>query len=70
MKINDKDTKLFLNNLYKIGYFKNLSKNLNKTSYLRSIIKAFQRRFRQELISGKIDKECLIISNNLIKKYY
>ena len=70
VKINDKDTKLFLNNLYKIGYFKNLSKNLNKTSYLRSIIKAFQRRFRQELISGKIDKECLIISNNLIKKYY
>ena len=39
-------------------------------NYLRSIIKAFQRRFRQELISGQIDKECLIISNNLAKKYY
>ena len=70
VKINDKDTKLFFNNLYKIGYSKNLSKDFNKTSYLRSIVKAFQRRFRQELISGKIDKECLIISNNLIKKYY
>jgi len=70
VKINDKDTKLFFNNLYKIGYSKNLSKDFNKTSYLRSIVKAFQRRFRQELINGKIDKECLIISNNLIKKYY
>ena len=70
VKINDKDTKLFFNNLYKIGYSKNLSKDFNKTSYLRSIVKAFQRRFRQELISGKIDKECLIISSNLIKKYY
>ena len=69
VKINDKDTKLFFNNLYKIGYSKNLSKDFNKTSYLRSIVKAFQRRFRQELISGKIDKECLIISSNLIKKY-
>ena len=69
VKINDKDTKLFFNNLYKIGYSKNLSKDCNKTSYLRSIVKAFQRRFRQELISGKIDKECLIISSNLIKKY-
>tara|TARA_Y100001970_G_scaffold70558_1_gene89824 strand:+ start:2751 stop:3494 length:744 start_codon:yes stop_codon:yes gene_type:complete len=70
VKINDKETKLFFNNLYKIGYSKNLLKNLNKTSHLRSIVKAFQRRFRQELISGKIDKECLIISNNLIEKYY
>ena len=69
VKINDKDTKIFFNNLYKIGYSKNLSKDFNKTSYLRSIVKAFQRRFRQELISGKIDKECLIISSNLIKKY-
>ena len=70
VRINKKATKLFINNLYKIGYSKNLSKNLNKTSHLRFIVKAFQRRFRQELISGKIDKECLIISNNLIKKYY
>ena len=70
VRINEKATKLFINNLYKIGYSKNLSKNLNKTSHLRFIVKAFQRRFRQELISGKIDKECLIISNNLIKKYY
>ena len=70
IKVNDKDKKLFFKNLYKIGYSKNFSKNLNKTYQLQSIIKAFQRRFRQELISGQIDKECLIISNNLAKKYY
>ena len=29
------------------------------------LIIAFQRRFRQSLINGKIDKECLLISNNL-----
>jgi len=67
VKVNDKDKKLFFKNLYKIGYSKNFSKNLNKNYQLQSIIKAFQRRFRQELISGQIDKECLIISNNLAK---
>ena len=66
IKVDNKDKKHFFKNLYKIGYFK----NFKKTHHLRSIVKAFQRRFRQELISGQIDKECLIISNNLAKKYY
>ena len=47
----------FLKNLIKIGY---LSKNLIKT------IKAFQRRFRPQLVDGKIDQECLKISKNVI----
>jgi len=63
VKINKKDKKLFFKNLYKIGY----SKNFDNTAHLASIVKAFQRRFRQELISGQIDKECLIISNNLVE---
>ena len=66
IKVNNEDKKLFFKNLYKIGYFK----NFKKTHHLRLIVKAFQRRFRQELISGEIDKECLIISNNLLKKHY
>ena len=70
VKVKHVDKTFFLNNLYKIGYAKNFSKSLNKKKQQQSIIKAFQRRFRQELINGKIDKECLIISNNLIKKYY
>jgi N-acetylmuramoyl-L-alanine amidase len=66
IKVNKEDKNFFLKNLHKFGY----SKNFNKTNHQRSIIKAFQRRFRQELINGKIDKECLLISGNLLKKYY
>ena len=38
---------------------------MKKEKQQKFIIKAFQRRYRQELISGKIDKECLLISQNL-----
>ena len=68
-KINKLDESLFFENLFKIGYSKKTPKNLDKGSYLRSLAKAFQRRFRQDLIDGKIDKECLLISKNLLKKY-
>ena len=55
---------------------KNFIKNLNNIGYrftgknklsLNRIFKAFQRRFRQELINGILDQECLIISENLSK---
>ena len=59
----------FFNNLFKIGYSKKIPKDLNKGRYLNNLTKAFQRRFRQELINSKIDRECLLISKNLIKKY-
>tara|TARA_B100000686_G_C16492284_1_gene812723 strand:- start:173 stop:901 length:729 start_codon:yes stop_codon:yes gene_type:complete len=41
--------------------------SVNKNSLKKKIklIKAFQRRFRPELINGKIDKECLIIAKKL-----
>ena len=55
----------FMMNLTKIGYLKISQKNNN--SKKRIIIKAFQRHFRQKLINGISDKECLIISNNLLK---
>ena len=64
----DKD--IFINNLFKIGYQKKNPRTLDRHKYLSYIIKAFQRRYRQDLINGKIDQECLIISQNLIKKYY
>ena len=48
---------LFLKNISKIGYVK------CKTFYM---VRAFQMRFRPELVNGKIDKECLKISENLI----
>ena len=70
IKIDSRQKKVFIKNLIKIGYPIQKSKKLEPCSEknLNLITKAFQRRFRQELINGIIDKECLIISNNLIKK--
>ena len=59
----------FFNNLFKIGYSKKIPKDVNKDRYLRDTTKAFQRRFRQELINSKIDRECLLISKNLLKRF-
>ena len=59
--INTNEKKNFFKNLFKIGYSK---KVLNK----KTLVSTFQRRFRQELINGKIDQECLLISQNLAKK--
>jgi N-acetylmuramoyl-L-alanine amidase len=70
VKIDSLQEKIFIKNLIKIGYPIKKSKKLepNLRKYLKLITKAFQRRFRQGLISGIIDKECLIISQNLAKK--
>ena len=59
-RCNKLEVEKFLINLHKIGY-----NAKNKIS----IIKAFQRRFRQKLINGKVDKECLFISFSLVKKF-
>ena len=53
-----KDVDKFFRNLVKIGYSN--SKKL-------PLIKAFQMRFRPELVNGKIDKECLEISKSIEK---
>ena len=58
-------SKYYLKNLNKIGYQKVSQKNLNFQK--KVLIKAFQRRFRQRLINGISDQECLIISKNLLK---
>ena len=63
--INKLDKNKFVKNLYKIGYPKSIFFNDYKYSKLLTI--AFQRRFRQKLVNGIIDEECLIISNKLIK---
>ena len=65
----------------KIGYFKKRDKekfikNLNKIGYcflsknnfsFKKTLKAFQRRYRVELINGFLDQECLVIAKNLTK---
>ena len=58
------DKNLFLKNLYKIGY--NGVKKFKSHKNTKYLTFAFQRRFRQSLVNGKIDKECLLISQNLL----
>ena len=63
--VNQLDKDKFFKNLHKIGYSKKI--NLNKNKYSKIVTTAFQRRFRQELVNGIIDQECLAISKNLLK---
>ena len=64
VRISNKFKSEFINNLKKIGYCFN---NKKKTNFLKTV-KAFQRHYRKELINGIIDKECLIIAINILKK--
>ncbi len=68
IKINHFEENKFYQNLLKIGYTFHNSNKLKKITFLKLLIKAFQRRYRQEIINGKIDKECLLISENIAKK--
>jgi len=63
-KISQKEKVKFIKNIKNIGYRFSVSNNF----FLVKTVKAFQRRFRKELINGQIDKECLVISENLLKK--
>jgi N-acetylmuramoyl-L-alanine amidase len=69
LKINDLEKKIFYRNILKIGYSEKNFKNskFKRVQYKKILIKAFQRRFRQDLINGIADQECLIISKNLVK---
>jgi N-acetylmuramoyl-L-alanine amidase len=64
-KISNIEIIKFIKYLAKIGYLTKNLKNNKKTK----LIKSFQRRFRQKLINGKIDKECLIIAENISKLF-
>ena len=69
LKISKIEENIFFKNLFKVGYSKKYPKDSSKNKYLRELAKTFQRRFRQELVDGKIDQECLLISKSLIKTY-
>ena len=66
-KINFIDKKNFFINLSKIGYLTKNSTKLKKNKFFSLLVIVFQIRFRQELINGKIDQECLIIAKKLLK---
>ena len=67
MKLSlNSEKNFFLNNLRKLGYMRiNTVKSKKKINFL---VKSFQRRFRQDLVNGIIDKECFLISKNLLKQ--
>ena len=65
IKLTKFEENQLLNNLFKIGYDK--LKSQNYVSKKRILLKAFQRRYRQNLINGLADQECLLISKNLLK---
>jgi N-acetylmuramoyl-L-alanine amidase len=67
-RVNNESQKFFFHNLKSIGYDKKFYINTAKENKQGFLIKAFQRRYRQKLINGKIDGECLLISQNLIRK--
>ena len=69
LKISKIEENIFFRSLFKIGYSKKYTKDISKDKYLIELTKTFQRRFRQELVNGKIDQECLLISKSLIKAY-
>jgi N-acetylmuramoyl-L-alanine amidase len=65
IKLDTLGKKQFLKNLYRIGYSKVKKVKLNYNNKI--LAKAFQRRYRQDLINGKLDQECLMISKSLLK---
>ena len=66
LKLEDKEEKIFFKNLNFLGYFKGYTSSKSQQKR-KKLIEAFQRKFRQNLINGKLDKECFLISKNLIK---
>ena len=66
IRLDKINTKIFYNNLLKIGYSVKKTKTYRNKKYNSYVVKAFQRKFRQNLINGKIDQECLLISKNLL----
>ena len=66
-KCNQSSLVKFTNNLFKIGYSRYSQNKIARSKYSTLLIKSFQRRFRPELINGKVDYECLLISENLAK---
>ena len=61
--VNTMDKKKFVKNLKNIGY---CFYPKNKMFFVKTL-KAFQRHYRKGLINGVLDKECLVIAQNLQK---
>mgnify|MGYP006175889579 CR=1 FL=1 len=65
-----KNNNLFMKKLRKLGYPDKSCIVKNSLIFKKLLINAFQRRYRPELIDGKIDQECLQIINKLANFKY
>ena len=64
VKILEKKNKIkFIKNINKIGY----CFSVKKRSFFIKTVRSFQRHYRKELINGLLDKECMVIAQNLSK---
>jgi len=63
-KVSKNEKKKFIKYLSNIGYCTSLKRGF----YLNKVTKAFQRHYRNRLINGLLDKECLLIAQNLSQK--
>ena len=68
-KLSSTEANNFITKLKKLGYPSKSKIVKSKLKFKKLLVKAFQRRFRPELINGIIDHECLLIINKLIKIY-
>ena len=65
IRLSEKEKIKFFVCLYKVGYKKITGLNIKKNNIY--LTKAFQRRFRQDLVDGIIDMECFLIAKSLLK---
>ena len=65
IRINKKLEQAFIQNLYNIGYCRISGHNKEKSNKI--LTTAFQRKYRNKLINGKIDHECFLITKNILK---
>ena len=64
LKVSTQKEKIrFIKNLRRIGY----CVSANNKFFFNKTIKSFQRHYRRDLIDGMVDKECLVIAENLSK---
>ena len=64
-KTSEANRMKFIKNLNKIGYCIN---SQSSKQFFGKVVRAFQRHFRQDVVDGQLDVECLIIALNLAKK--
>ena len=65
-KLTDKEKLLFFKKLNQFVYMNSSNHLKNLNTFKKKLCKVFQMRFRQELINGKVDQECLIILKKLL----